>query len=112
MAEIVSSMKKHDVGGFVILNSPTHAEFKFRLDEPSWSCLQKLEDKSGKFKGWNFQLRKAHPEKNEATLSMVSSCAEIGVMLCRSMQQILERMKQVADFDYERGDIDRGPEYE
>lgn len=40
MSEINEIFKKHDIGGHVILVSPSHAEFRFFF-EPSWSAIRR-----------------------------------------------------------------------
>ena len=37
VAEIIAVCRKHDIGGYFILASQTHAEFRYIMD-PSWSC--------------------------------------------------------------------------
>lgn len=39
MEEIKATLRKHDVAGLVILNSPTHLEFLYGLS-PSWACTE------------------------------------------------------------------------
>jgi len=64
MAEIRGIMRKHDIGGYVILASPSHSEFGFELD-PSWSCAH-WEDKDAgllRFKAKQKELGKDNAKK-------------------------------------------------
>ncbi len=48
MAEIKEVIKKHDIGGVVILNDGLgHGEFGFFLEEPTWSVIRFMEGGRG-----------------------------------------------------------------
>lgn len=77
MAEIAEVLKKHDCGGFVSLASKTHGEFKWFLEEPSWSNVRFLKEGSAA----HIKIHmKSSPENTEATAHMIFSgrdlCAE------------------------------------
>lgn len=46
MEEIKATLSKFDIGGYVLLSSPTHNEYLFSL-APSWSCVR-MEEKDGR----------------------------------------------------------------
>jgi hypothetical protein len=47
LAEIRAIIKKHDIGGLIILGSRTHTDFGFELS-PSWSCAKLEQDDQGR----------------------------------------------------------------
>ena len=112
MAEIVLVMQKHDAGGFIMLNSKTHAEFKFRIDEPSWSCLEKVIYKNSKFAGWNFKMRKAHADKVDATAGLIYGMRDMAGRVFQAVEPMIKQIEKHAEVTHNPGPIDRGPDYE
>lgn len=114
MAEITAVMQKHDIGGFIMLASTTHTEFKFRVHEPSWSMLSPVHDSAGPF-GWRLKMRKAEPEKTEKTeqtIGMIYSMRDMGAILSDGMDKIIAKIETKCDVTHNRTPIDRGPLYE
>lgn len=63
MEEIKTVLKKHDIGGVVVLGSPTHSEF-LREYCPSWTCM--TYEEQGNEKRLRFRaLKKDYPTKEE-----------------------------------------------
>lgn len=48
-SEISAIFKKYDIGGYVVLTSPTHVEFVLEVD-PTWSCATWEDKQEGRLR--------------------------------------------------------------
>jgi len=101
MAEIEAVMEKYDMGGFVVLSSLTHNEFKLFI-EPSWSMARVLTDhKTGVIKGIHFKVRKAHPVQVDATAGMIAAIRDLGGMISDHMDRMMKQLGSTVGIEYD-----------
>ena len=106
MAEIKAICRKHDIAGYVVLVSPTHAEFLLEPD-PTWSAL-KWEDKEAgalRFRVNEGELGKELAKKtSELTCHIVYQIRDLcakGFMFTDSMTKLIEEQVEVDHKSFE-----------
>lgn len=91
MREIEGVLKKYDIGGFVTLQSRSHAEFKFLIETPSWSNVRYVKE------GAAIHLKihnKSKPKETEATVGMLYSIRDLCAMGFQQMDVLANRIEQ------------------
>lgn len=91
MKDVEAVLKKHDVGGFVSLNSKTHGEFKLFVDTPSWSKVRWV--KEGEVMHLKIHM-KTTPEESEATVAMLYSIRDLCGQLFMQMDKLAGQVEQ------------------
>lgn len=93
LAEIVAVMRKHDMGGNIVLASRTHAGF--RTVFPEWCTIKPLE--SGR--GVHIKLSSNDREGSDASLHCVLSMTDLTTLVAVQLQRVggivLEKLKAV-----------------
>lgn len=90
--EIKDIMKKHDIGGLIVLASPTHLEFLHKFD-PSWSCasyevIEGLEGIRIRCKREDFPSVEAQKKSLEDTVGMMMGIGDH----CRNVVEAADKM--------------------
>lgn len=91
MSEVEAVMKKYDIGGFVTLQSESHAEFKLFVDTPTWSTVRWIKDSEA------LHLKvymKSSPKESEATVSMLYSIRDLCGMVFMQLDKIGNQVEQ------------------
>jgi hypothetical protein len=113
MAEIMGVLKKHDIAGDIVLVSPTHAEFRTRID-PSWSGAF-FEDSGAvriRAKKADLGTQEAVNERLENTVHMFTSLRDISAMVFKQSAQILGVLEQQAGIEIEYSPVEFEPHRE
>jgi hypothetical protein len=91
MNEINKILKAYDIGGFVVLNSKTHSEFKLFLDTPTWSKVRWVSD--GKALHLKVHM-KSTPKETEATVHMLYSVRDLCGMQFMMLDKLATQVEQ------------------
>jgi hypothetical protein len=105
MAEIMGILKKHDIAGQVTLVSPTHSEFRYRLD-PKWACTT-IEDHGDGHVSVRFRAKKdevpdaeERRELVERTLHLLLSIRDLSGKNFLMFDELVKQLKPHIDFDH------------
>lgn len=96
MEEIKAVLKKHDIGAYVLLASPTHMEF-LREFAPTWSCMW-IEEAAGGYalriraKRADFPSEAAHKKCLEDSVGMLLGFADVFVREKAQLDEILKML--------------------
>jgi hypothetical protein len=99
MEEIKAIMKKHDIGGWVILHTPGHSEFLNKLD-PSYSCITITPDAKGDFVRFKSKIadyggdKNAWLKKTTDSLNLLQSICETGSNTLLPIMDLTERLEK------------------
>lgn len=91
--EIMEVVRRHDVGAYIALTSPTHSEFVFHL--PTWSGVQPETQDNGAM-GLRIRIKKNQQELADRTTWLVAGTIEL---LERGLHQygaVLDLLRQYA----------------
>lgn len=91
MFEISEVMKRHDIGGFVVLQDQSHTEFKYFIDTPSWSNVRWVKD------GEAMHLKiyaKSDKENTESTVGMLYSIRDLCAAGFMQMDRLANQIEQ------------------
>lgn len=101
MEEIKSILKRHDIGGYVILHTPGHSEYLHSLF-PSYSCIKPVGDEiriRARLKEDFNGDKDAMIKKLEDTVNLVSLIATVSGNTSLSMCDLMDRLHKVMDID-------------
>lgn len=92
MAQIREICRQHDIGGYFVIVSPTHAEFGFEIHTPSFSCVQ-WEERGLRFrtKGFDAETQK---RKAEGTVHMLDSIRQCCTNAAMSMGSAIGTLRK------------------
>lgn len=91
MVEIEEVLKRYDIGGYVILQSNKHAEFKFCIETPTWSNLRFVKEGEA----WHIKLySKSDRENTNATVAMLYSIRDLCALGFQTMSQAAVQIEQ------------------
>lgn len=100
MVEMMAVMKKHDIGGYIQLVSPTHSEFGLEIT-PTWSCAH-WEDKDNgilRFRAKQSELgrEEAHNliEKTCHLIFQMRDLSALGFSYADKMAKLIETQVKV-----------------
>lgn len=96
--EIENTLRKHDIGGFVALDSGTHGEFKFFIETPSWSNARFIQD--GKAMHIKLHAKSDH-KKTEMTVGMLMNIRDMAAVAFKGADSIIEQIKNHIEIDHE-----------
>lgn len=107
MHEIETVLKKHDVGGFVILsNGEGNSEYRLFIDTPSWSTIRFIKDKEGvHFEGH----AKSKPVETNKTVNMLWHLRDVTGQNFLVLDQIKDRIKNHMNVEETKGTDFHGP---
>ena len=91
MTEIEEVLKKHDIGGFIALASPSHTEFKVAIDVPTWSVVRYIKD--GEAVHIKLYTKSRHAD-TEATVHMIASIRDLCVLAFGQTEQIMNKIEE------------------
>lgn len=110
MSEIRGIMKKHDIGGYIILASDKHAEFGCILD-PSFSAAYWEDKEHLKFRIKQSEIGKEKAEYiADSTVHMIASIQDLCAMGHINTTQLLDALSK--HIEIERGTPKIIPHYE
>jgi hypothetical protein len=105
MAEIMGILKKHDIAGQVTLVSPTHTEFRYRID-PKWACTT-VEAQGDGYMAVRFRAKKSEiPDMKERhkiverTMHMLLSIRDLSGKNFLMFDGLEKQLKPHIDFDH------------
>ena len=102
VAEIIGICRKHDIGGYFILASQTHAEFRYILD-PSWSCAWLQED--GKLriraKRAEFKTQEEQVERLGQTTHILLQIQDLCAKGFMDMESIIKELSKQCKIEHE-----------
>ena len=91
MDEIKEVLKKHDIGGFIALNSKTHGEFAMAVDIPTWSKVRFIRDGEAV----HIKLHGATDHANtEATVAMIAGIRDLCILGYGQADQMLTKIQE------------------
>ncbi len=104
MAEIFGILKKHDIGGQVTLVSPTHAEFRSKID-PSWSVAFFEDHEKGvavRFRATKAEIpdKEERHQKSELTTHLLCQIRDLCGQNFLMFDGVLNQLKEHLDFDH------------
>jgi hypothetical protein len=103
MAEIFGILQKHDIAGNITLVSPTHAEFRYRID-PSWSCAN-LEGDAVRFKSKaaDYLSPDVQREVQEATAHMIFQFRDLAGVNFLAFESMVKQLQEVMEIIHKPG---------
>lgn len=100
MAEIKEVLKKHDIGGYVALNSKTHAEFQMMIDVPEWSVIRYISDDAGAV---HIKLyTKTRHADAEATVGMIASLRDLTALGFQQADAIMKQIEAHVEVEHKK----------
>lgn len=100
MAEIKEVLKKHDCGGFIALNSRSHAEFSVAMDIPSWSVIRYMNDNEG---AAHMKLyTKSRHADTEATVGMIASTRDLCALGFEQTDLLMKQIEAHVEVDHKK----------
>lgn len=107
MAEIMGVLKKHDIAGQIVLASPTHSEFRMKIDA-SWSCAFPEESELGMM--IRFRCKKDEiPDKElrrkriEETLHAICQIRDLNGTYFMGFDSLVKQLEKHIDFEHNPG---------
>jgi hypothetical protein len=114
VAEIEAILKKHDIAGIVMLQSPTHLEYLMEV-APSWSCCW-FEDygEAGKLlrfraKRADFPSKAAHDKVLKESVGMVMGFIDCCNSMGRNLTTIAGKIAEKVEFSHITREEERPP---
>ena len=107
MHEIADVLKKHDVGGVMILgDGEGHSEYRLFIDTPSWSTLRFIKDGSGV----HFQAyAKSKPVETSRTVNLIWGLLDVVGSKFMVLDKIKTMANQHLNVESDKGDFFHGP---
>lgn len=91
MDEIKEILKKHDIGGFITLNSRSHGEFAMAVDLPTWSVVRYLRD--GEAMHMKLYTKSRHAD-TEDTVAMIASIRDLCALGFDQSQKMMDKIEE------------------
>src|SRR6185295_20303666 len=99
--EITAILKKHDIGGYVLLGSKTNTHFVRKLD-PTWTCL--TYEGEGvlrmRSKREDYPSKEAQGETMRLTVGLLQGLVDAGVRDMETLQDLLKRVGKINPYDH------------
>lgn len=98
MAEIKEVLKKHDIGGYVALQSRTHAEFQVLIDVPTWSVARYIKNDAGAV---HLKLyTKSRHKDTQDTVGMVASLRDLCAIGFQQTDLLMKQIEAHVEVDH------------
>lgn len=96
MAEIFSILNKFDIAGAFTIVSPTHAEFRMKID-PSWSCAYFEASDCVRFraKKLDFKSKAEHMRVLDASVHMINMISRCSFHHAQNASAMFLQLKEV-----------------
>lgn len=95
MPELTALFKKHNIGGYVVLCSGTHAEFKFMFETPDWSCVI-LQENGIRFrsKKEDWPSKEAQDSATEKSVNMIEAVQTVAGKCFVDCGEVMDILKE------------------
>lgn len=103
MEEIKSVLTKYDIAAIVVLSSPKHNEYLYKLD-PTWTCIRDERDAEGRMVGIRVNSKEVPKEQKKQVITdsvgTIASFLDITRVTVDRMETMLAMLAKHVEFDH------------